>query len=193
MSTHLIRNFRSPFPALNIPRRQESVVTDTVYDDTSAIDYGHTRTQFYCETDLKVYDIYGMKMDKQCINSFEDIIRQRGAMDRLMSDKSQIETSGIFLDVLRTYVIGNWNGEPHQQQQNYAEGKYRHTKRTTNCMMERSGSPAYCWLLALSYVCFILNHTATAKLKWCTPLERLTCTTPSISPILRFYWWQTVY
>ena len=65
-------------------------------------------------------------------------------MERIISDQAQIETSGRVLDLLRTYVIGNWNSEPHQQQQNHAEGKYRHIKRTTNCMMERSGSPAYC-------------------------------------------------
>ena len=60
-------------------------------------------------------------------------------------------------------------------------------------MMERSESPAYCWLLELLYVCFILNHTATTKLKWRTPLKRLTGTTTNISPILRSYGLQTVY
>ena len=56
--------------------------------------------------------------------------------------------------------------------------------------MEISDSPAYCWLLALLYGCFILNHTSTSKLKWRNPLEKNTC---NISPLLRFYWWQTAY
>ena len=60
-------------------------------------------------------------------------------------------------------------------------------------MMERAGSPAYTWLLALFYVCFLLNHTASKLLNWRTPLERLTGTTPDISPLLRFHWWQPVY
>ena len=60
-------------------------------------------------------------------------------------------------------------------------------------MIERSGSPSYYWLLVLLYICFIINHTATFKIKWCTSLERLTSTTPGMNPILRFYWWQTVY
>ena len=63
-STHLTRLFCSPFPALNIPRRKESIATDNIYADTPAIDCGYTRTQFYCETDLQVCDIYGMKTDK---------------------------------------------------------------------------------------------------------------------------------
>ena len=94
MSTHLTRYFRSPFPALNIPRRQESVAADTIYADTPAIDCGYIRAQFYCGADSQVYDVYGIKTDKQFINSFEDIIRQRGAIDRLISDQAQIETSG---------------------------------------------------------------------------------------------------
>ena len=56
----------------------------------------------------------------------------------------KVETSGIVLYLLRIYVIGNWNSEPHQQNQNHAEGKYIIIKQITNCIMERSGSPAYC-------------------------------------------------
>ena len=85
-----------------------------------------------------------MKTDKRLINSFEDIIRQRGAMGRLVSNQAQIETSGRVLGLLRTYVIGNWNSEPHQQHQNHVEGKYRIIKRTNSCIMERYGSLKYC-------------------------------------------------
>ena len=116
MSAHLTIHFRSPFLALNIPHYQESVATDIIYADTSAIYCGHTRAQFYCGTDSQICDIYGMKTDKKIINSFEDIIIQREAMYRLISDQSQIKTSERVLDLLRTYIIGNWNSEIHQQQ-----------------------------------------------------------------------------
>ena len=149
MSTQLNINFRSPFPEIKIPRRQESVATDTIYTDTLDINCGHTMAQCYCRTDSQVCDIYGMKTNKEFITFFEGIIRQREAMGRLISDQAQIETSGRMLDLLRAYVIGNWNSEPHQQQQNHVEGKYKHIKQTTNYTIERSGSPAYYWLLAL--------------------------------------------
>lgn len=125
-----------------------------------------------------------MKTDKQFVNTFEDIIQQRGAMDQLISDNAQVEIAGKAKDIFRAYVIGNWSSEPHQQQQNYAKRKYQHVKNTTNQMMERSGSPAYTWLLTLLYVCFLLNHAASVVLNWCTPLERLTGITPDISPLL---------
>ena len=54
-----------------------------------------------------------MKIDKQFTISFENIISQRGSMNRLISDQIQVETSGRVLDLLRTYVIGNWNSELH--------------------------------------------------------------------------------
>ena len=64
-------------------------------------------------------------------------------MDILFRDQAQIETRGRVLELIRTYVIGNWNSEPHHQQQNHVEGKYGNIKQTTNCMTERYGSPTY--------------------------------------------------
>ena len=59
--------------------------------------------------------------------------------------------------------------------------------------MDWSGAPAYCWLLVLLYVCFILNHLACESLGWKTPLQTLNGVTPDISPILKFKFWDEVY
>ena len=138
--------------------------------------------------DSHVCDVYGMKTDKQFVNTFEDIIRQRGAMDRLISDSAQVETQGRAKDILRAYVIGNWQSEANQQHQNPAERKYQHLKSTTNRLLERSGSPANTWFLCFVYVCFLLNRIASSTLGWCTPIECLTGTTPAISVLLHFHW-----
>ena len=106
MRTQLTRYFRFPFYVLNLPRRQEYVATDTIYANTPFIDCGHTRAQFYCGIDSQVCDVYGIKTDKQLINSFEYIIRQCRSMSRPISDEGQVETSGRVLDLLRTYVLG---------------------------------------------------------------------------------------
>ena len=50
-------------------------------------------------------------------------------MYRIISDQAQMETSENVLDLLRVYIIDNWNGELHQQQQNHIEEKFRHIKR----------------------------------------------------------------
>jgi hypothetical protein len=50
------------------------------------------------------------------------------------------------------------------------------------------------WLLALTYVCFVLNFTVSALLNWRTPMEVLTGSIPDICPLLSFEWWEpTVY
>ena len=80
-------------------------------------------------------------------------------MTQLVSDSAKVETSKRVLELIRALCISNWNSEPHQQQQNPAERRYQTVKRMTNTLLDRSGSPASTWLLAITYVCFILNHT----------------------------------
>ena len=134
-----------------------------------------------------------MKTEKAFVNTLQDVIRRRGAPSKLVSDRAQVEISDRVQDILRSLIIGDWQSEPHQQHQNPAERKYQDVKRMANTIMDRTGSPPYTWLLALMYVCFVLNFTASAALNWRTPTEVLTGSTPDISPLLRFGWWEPVY
>ena len=81
VSTILKKNFKSPFPAFNIKRRHEPVATDTIYSNTPATDDGSTSAQIFVGTKTLVTDIYSIKYDKEYINTLEDNIRKRGAMD----------------------------------------------------------------------------------------------------------------
>ena len=190
--THLKRSFKSANPAMNVHRRNESVACDFVYADTPAIDDGATAAVLFVGTDTLVTDIYGVKTDKQFVNTLEDNIRQRGAPNKLISDRAQVEVSKKVLDILRTLFISAWQSEPHQQQQNPAERRIQTIKNTSNRIMDRVGAPAYTWLLCLTYVCYLLNHTYNETVKD-VPLNRLTGTTVDISPLLRFHFWQKVY
>ena len=62
----------------------------------------------------------------------------------------------------------------------------------SNVIMDRTGSPAYTWLLALAYVCFILNFTASASLGFQTPMTRLTGSTSDSSIMQRFSWYEPI-
>jgi hypothetical protein len=48
------------------------------------------------------------------------------------------------------------------------------------------------WLLAILYVCFLLNHMSLKKLNGKTPMEAPTGQTPDISPLLVFQWYEPV-
>ena len=193
MSDVMKRFYKSPYPALNVARRNEDLLTDVVYSDTPAIDDGSTRAAVFSGRTSHVMDVYGMKTDKQFVNTLEDIIRDRGAPTRLLSDHAILIRSSRVLDILRALCIGQWTSEPHHQNQNTMERRYQTAKRLTNMAMDRSGCPPSCWLLCLQYVCLVLNCTACKSLNWTIPLTVLLGITIDVSPLLRFHWYQPVF
>jgi hypothetical protein len=104
----LKKRYKSPCPALNVFRREEPVAMDTVYSDKPAIDNSSTCAQLYVGTKSTVADVYGMKSEKQLVNTLEDNICEQGAMKLLISDSAQSEISSRILDVLHTLCIPSW-------------------------------------------------------------------------------------
>jgi transposase InsO family protein len=193
MSAHLQRHFRSPFPALNVHRRDEPVATDTVYADTPDIEHGHVAAQFFVGTRSLVSDLYGVSTDGQFLQTLQDNVRKRGAPTKLVSDRAQAQTSKAVQDYLRWLFIDDWQSEPHRQNQNPAERRYQDIKRLANRVIDRTGAPPRLWLLALRYASFVYNHSAVESLGWLTPIQVLTGTTPDISVLLRFSFYEKVY
>ena len=87
-------------------------------------------------------------------------------MDKLISDCAQVEIPNRVLSILRDYVIDSWQSEPHYQHQNFAERRFSTLKPLVNTLLNLCGAPAYCWLLAPTFVCFVLNRTAVGSLHW---------------------------
>ena len=192
MGTWLKKAFQSPNPALNVFRRNEPVATDIFYSDVPAVDNGSTACSIFVGTRSMVTDAYGVKTDKEFVNTLEDNIRQRGAMNKLISDRAQVNIGQKALDILRTLFIGSWQSEPHQQHQNPAERRIQTVKHMANTIMDRTGAPATTWLLCIIYVCFLLNRTYCPETKQ-VPLNYLLGTTVDISMLLRFHFWQKIY
>ena len=187
------RHLKSRNPALNVPRKHEPVATDTIFSDTPAVDSGVKQAQVFVGRDSLVADVYPMKSGKQFVNTLEDNIRRRGAMDKLLSDSAKTEISKKVMDILRAYHISNWHSEPYHQNQNPAEWRYRTIKSWTNTVMNRSGAPANCWLLCMIYVCYILYHIACGALNGSIPLLLLYGITPDISIMLLYTFYQPVF
>ena len=85
------KHLKSKNPALNVSRRHEAVATDTVFSDTPAVDSGVKQAQVSVGRDTLEADLYPMKSGKQFVNTLEDNIRRRGAMDKLLSDSAKTE------------------------------------------------------------------------------------------------------
>ena len=97
--------YRSPFPALNVRRRNGSVATDTIFCDTPAIDDGATCTQFFTGLQSKFCEVYGMKTDGKFVQTLMGSIRKNDAMDTLVSDRAQADMSNKVKDILRHLFI----------------------------------------------------------------------------------------
>ena len=114
-------------------------------------------------------------------------------MDRLICDNAKAQISARVKDVLRTFAIKDWQSEPYNKNQNFAERGWRDTKRKTNNLLNFSGAPPDTWLLALEYICFVQNHTAVDSLKGRMPMEWLLGYTPDITVLLQFHFWEPMY
>eukprot|EP00934_Nitzschia_sp_Nitz4_P009388 Nitzschia sp. Nitz4//scaffold547_size3361//334//3245//NITZ4_009269-RA/size3361-snap-gene-0.1-mRNA-1//-1//CDS//3329554282//9378//frame0 len=189
----LHHTYRSPFPACNVHRRNEPVATDTIKASCPSLDGGQRYAQVFVGRHSLVIDVYPLISPKHFVSTLEDVIRSRGAMDTLISDRGSNEISNRVKDILRALSIRDWNSEAHYQHQNHAERRYRDLETTCNLVFNMTGAPSECWLFCLHYVAYILNHTATRSLGWRTPLEKLTGITPDISAITRFRFWEPVY
>ena len=190
---YIKKHFKSRNPVFNIPRRSEAVATDTIFSDTPAVDDGCTMAQFFCGRDTLVCDAYGIKSTKQFINTLSDNVKKRGAMDTLISDGGKYEISKRVTDLLRSLFIQDYQSEPYHQHQNKAENHFGLAKRYTNTVMNTSGCPACCWLLCLQYICVVLNHLASPTLQGICPVQALEGTTPDISFLLHFSFYEPVY
>ena len=114
-------------------------------------------------------------------------------MDKLISDSAKNEISHKVQDILRAYNTSDWQSEPHHQNQNPDEWMYRTIKVWANTIMNRTGASAYCWLLTLQYVSYILNHISTGSLGGQVPLQVLYGVTPDTSIILLYTFYQPIF
>jgi hypothetical protein len=192
MGTLLKCSFKSANPALNVSHHSEPVTCDIMYADVPAIDNGATAATLFVGCCTSVTNVYGIKTDKQFVNTLEDNIHEWGAPNKLISDCAQVKIGKKVQDILCTLFISSWQSEPHQQQQNPAECQFQTVKNAANRVMDCTGAPAHTWLLCLTYVCFLLNHMWDDSLSG-IPLTLLTGVTMDISVLLHFYFWQKVY
>ena len=170
-SSWIIENIRntikSPFSALNMHRRHESVATDTIFSDTPAIDDGATCAQLFIGLTSKYCEAIGMKIDGELVSALMDTIRKNGAMDRIVTDGGEALISKKVFNILRHLCIKNWHNEPYYQHQNPAERRYNDVKRNLHRVLNSSRAPASYWLLCLNYVIYIMNRMALESLQWC--------------------------
>eukprot|EP00957_Ditylum_brightwellii_P103912 7916934-Ditylum_brightwellii.AAC.1 len=104
-----------------------------------------------------------------------------------------MQTGVSFRKILRKYNIRSENTEPLHPQQNPAERQIQDFKQLSTKTMDRTGAPAFLWFFCMRYVVMLLNFTALKSLGWITPHQACFGTTPDISALLQFRFYQPVY
>jgi hypothetical protein len=165
---------------------------DTIQSNVPAIDGGEKYAQIFVGTKSLVTEVHGMKSPAQFPGILTDEIITRSAPTKLISDSACVETSKEVHSILRTYGISSWQSKPHQQHQNPAEWRYQTVKQLYKTILDQTGAPAYCWLLCLMYVCFVLNNTFLEVIQ-STPPRQAYGTDNDISPMLYFLFYELVY
>ena len=120
------------------------------------------------------------------LNILQDIIWHRGAPTKWLSDHSNLEISSKMKDIFHYLIISNCQNEPYHKRQNFAESQYYTIKESTNRIMDQTGIPAFLWLEALKYTCFLLNHTICQSLDN-IPMQLLAGSTYDISALIQFH------
>jgi len=188
------QTLKSPNPALNIRRRKEAVATDSPFADVPAVDIpGHAGAQMFAGQSSLLTDCYGFCSVSEFPNTLLDNIRERGAMDTLISDNANYEMSARVKDVLRSLMIGHWKSKPCCQHQNFAEHRWGHVKSNLEWLVAFLDVDPDCWLLTLNCACSVMNLTAEKILGCRTPQEVATGETPDICILLCFMFWDIAH
>ena len=95
-----------------------------MFSDTPAINDGSAMAQFFVGKHTLVGDIYGIKSQKQFINTLYDNTKTRGDMNTIITDGGKYEISKKVADLLRSLFIKQYESEPYHQHQNKAEHHY---------------------------------------------------------------------
>ena len=133
-------------------RQSGLVATGTVCSDTPTEDNGSTCAQLFVSTKTLDTDVYGMKRDKLFLDTLEEKIRKRGAMDKLISGSAQSYIYNRVKCMIRALFIDYWQSELHYQHQNVAERRHQTEKRKTNTLFDRTCSPPCTWLLVMTHI-----------------------------------------
>ena len=89
----LHKHFKSRFPRANVGQRTEPVAMDTYFSDTPAIGGAVKMAQIFVGRKTLVTDVYPMLSESQIPCTLVHNIKDRGAMDTIISDgaKAAIE------------------------------------------------------------------------------------------------------
>jgi len=96
------------------------------------------------------------------------------------------------LDILHHCNIIKHNSEAGHQNQNPGECQMQDVKRTTQTLMDCTGTPAAFWLLTVLFVVGLFNHVTNAQIDNMAPITKAKNQPVNVSKCLHFRWLEPV-
>ena len=138
-------------------------------------------------------NVYGMKSESEMPEAYKDFIREEGAPNILRRDISQIQSGKRTTSVNREYFVKDEFTEPGHPQQNPAELRaVKFVKNHSQVLLDRTGAPENCWLLACEYIADVHNVCADESIGYHIPREVRHGGLQDISAFLEYRFYEPV-
>ena len=162
-----------------------------IYSHTPAHESGVKNAHIFVETESKFTDVFGARdgTAQKFLEALQDWVCFQGAPTKLIGNAAHIYKSWPLLRYLQDIFIPQWQCKTHYQHQNPAEQRFEVVKRLTNRTLAKYNVPSKFWLLCMTYIAFVLNHTIDLNLAGgtMTPYTMAMFEVTDISPILCFH------
>jgi len=167
--------------------------TDTFFSNSASLN-GCKMAQLYIN-DLSFTKVYPMKLKSETSHTLAAFIHDVGIPHTIHSDDAPELMQGKFRALCRDYGIATTYTEPYSPWQNRAEGGIRELKRHVHRKMKTNKVPTRLWDFCCKWSCDIRNKTSSNhfQLEGRTPFEALMGTTPNISSLIDFDFYQPVW
>lgn len=147
------------------------VATDTYFANVRALGSA-TCAQVFYGVQSHMINVFSMKSESEMPDAYMDFIRAEGAPHILRRDNSQIQSGARTTKLNRKHFIKDEFTEPGHPQQNPAElCAVKYIKDHSQVLLDRTGAPEVCWLLACEYIADVHNICADESLGHRIPRE----------------------
>ena len=147
------------------------MATDTYFANTHALG-GATCAQVFYGVNSHMINIYGMKSESEMPDAYKDFIHNEGVPHILHWDNSQIQKGTWMTKTNWEHFIKDQFTEPNHPQQNPAElCAMKFLKDHSQVLLDWSGAPKDCWLLACEYIADVHNICTDKTLGYQIPRE----------------------
>ena len=187
------RKVRKKAPWLKFPNVKGRWFSDEMFAKEVSLN-GDTGASIF--TDGKGFDhVYPWKSKKQHPEGLMSLIHNVGIPQTMVSDGARELFLGKSREICNEYRIKMEKTVPYSPWQNAAEASIRELKKGVVKIMRTTGAPRRLWSYALKWCSHVRQLTASdiPELDGRTPFEHVIGSTPDISPLAMFQFYQPVY